>query len=286
MSEYQNRRDRDFSKYDAMTTEELEQILRLDAETPAGQATDGELLIYVMEVLAKRKQNSANPGITAQKAWESFQQHYLPDQEAGMIHTQELRKPIKPGTPWLCRLTAAAAVVAIVVCVSASANAFGWEEMWDAVAKWAKETFSFVTDGNQQDTEPAADDARKYLSFQELLAEAGQDVDIPTWIPVGYALQDVTVDENPMQKCFTAYYSDGSSQFRICVQSFIADDPEKIEINEDLIEMLESSGIEYYIFSNMNQKQVAWIKDSYECYISGDLTIEEIKMMIDSIGKG
>ena len=36
MSENQNCGIRDFSKYDEMTTEELEEILRLDAETPAG----------------------------------------------------------------------------------------------------------------------------------------------------------------------------------------------------------------------------------------------------------
>ena len=57
MSENQNRND--YSQYDSMTTEELEEILRLDAEAPQGQAADGELIFYVMEVLAKReKENS------------------------------------------------------------------------------------------------------------------------------------------------------------------------------------------------------------------------------------
>ena len=37
MSENQNRRVNSFSKYDEMSTDELEQILRLDAESTEGQ---------------------------------------------------------------------------------------------------------------------------------------------------------------------------------------------------------------------------------------------------------
>jgi hypothetical protein len=287
MSEDQNRRKHDFSMYDAMTTEALEEILRLDAEAPNGQATDGELLLYVMEVLAQRKQNSDNPGKTAQKAWESFQQHYLPSEEDCVIHTEKFKKPVRSNSPWLRRLTAAAAVIALVVCLSATANAFGWQDIWNAVAKWAKETFSFVSNGNGQDTEPAADDARQYTSFQELLAKAGQNVDmIPTWIPDGYALQDILVDETPVRKSYVAFYRKGETLIRISVQTHISSDPEKIEINENLIDIYETSGIKYYVFTNMDQKKVTWIKDSYECYISGDLPIEEIETMIESIGKG
>ena len=97
---------------------------------------------------------------------------------------------------------------------------------------------------------------------------------------------DIRLDESPIQKTYIARYDNGDAKLRISVKSFVAADPEKIEINEDLIETYESSGIEYYIFTNMDQKQAVWLKDSYECYISGDLTIEQIKTMIDSIGKG
>lgn len=285
MSENQNRGSRDFSVYDTMTTEELEQILRLDAEAPEGQASDGELLLYVMEVLAQRKRNSVNPGKTAQKAWESFQTHYLPDGEENTVHTQKKTAGLRK--PWSRRLSAAAAVLALVVCLSVATNAFGWSDIWNAVAKWAKETFSFVTDGNGQATEPATEDVQRYTSLQELLEETNRDVHlVPTWIPEGYSLKDVIMDENPLQKSYIARYHKDAEQLRIGVKSFVATDPEKIEINEDLIEIYTASDIEYYIFDNMDQKQVLWIKDSYECYISGDLTIEEIKKMIDSIGKG
>ena len=62
MSEKQSRGIGDLSKYDAMTTEELEEILRLDAEAPEEQESDIEKILYIMEVLAERKRNNGHPG--------------------------------------------------------------------------------------------------------------------------------------------------------------------------------------------------------------------------------
>ena len=47
MSESRSRGTRDFSKYDAMDTQTLEEILRLDAESPEGSGSDTELLLYM-----------------------------------------------------------------------------------------------------------------------------------------------------------------------------------------------------------------------------------------------
>ena len=78
MSENQNRRVGNLSKYDAMTTEELEEILRLDAQAPEEQESDTEMILYVMEVLAARKRNNSHTGKTALEAYESFKQNYMP----------------------------------------------------------------------------------------------------------------------------------------------------------------------------------------------------------------
>ena len=70
------------------------------------------------------------------------------------------------------------------------------------------------------------------------------------------------------------------------MQVFFAPASEKVEIEDEPIEIYEASGVEYYIFENLDQKQVVWYIDSYECRISCELTMEEIKMMIDSVRKG
>ena len=285
MSENQSRGSIDFAKYDSMETEELEEILRLDAEAPEGQASDGELLLYIMGVLAERKRTSVNPGNTAQEAWESFKENYLPKEEEE--HTQEAKQPAKPARTWLPRLIAAAALVAILISVPMAASAFGWQDIWNAVAKWAKETFSFVSDNGAGTDEPDPSDGNSYTSLQQALEEANNRSDIvPTKLPERYILKQVIVDETPMRGVYASVYKNGEDSLKITVQAYLSGDPEKVEINEELLEVYEVSGIEYYIFSNFEQLCAVWIVDSYECYITGELTIEEMKMMIDSIGKG
>ena len=121
-------RNRDHSKYDAMTTEELEEILRLDASAPEGEDSDTELLLYVLGVLADRRRNTGITGKTALESWGSFQKNYL-DAES----SEDMREPKRNRTaaPRLRRLIAAAAVIALVVWLPLSAQAFGWEDIWN-----------------------------------------------------------------------------------------------------------------------------------------------------------
>lgn len=279
MSENQNRGTADFAKYDTMTTEELEEILRSDSQSPEGQESDGELLLYVMGVLAERKRNSENPGKTAQQAWESFEKHYLPKEEE--THTA------KSNRTGLRRWIAAVAAAALLLTIPLTASALTWDEIWNAVATWAKETFSFVKEGQPSPTEPIEDDFNQYDSLRKALAEAGETFQgVPTWIPDGYNLLDITTEENPMRKSYIAIYTGENGMLMIAVQSYIGSDPEKIEINKELLEIYKAAETEYYIFSNVDQLRAVWINDSYECSISGNITMEEIKLMIDSIVKG
>lgn len=287
MSGNQDRGTWDFSKYDAMETEELEEILRLDSEAPEGQESDTEVLLYVMEVLANRRRNANNTGKTAQQAWESFQQHYLSEEESCLKHTSEEKKPVKANRNWLRRSLAAAAVIAFLICIPLSAKAFSWQEIWNAVAKWAKETFSFVSDENAQDRAPDTEDTLQYTSLQQLLAEVRNEVNlVPTWIPEGYQLEEIMIEEDPVRNVYFATYLNGEKALKLLVQSYLATDSENIEVEKEAIEVYEVSGVKYYIIANDEQLRAVWTKNSYECYISGDLTMEEIKRMIDSIGKG
>lgn len=285
MSEKQNRENRDFSIYDSMKTEDLEEILRSDFESNLDEEADTELLLYVMEVLAKRNRDSNTPEITAQQAWESFQENYLPEEE----NSSEClpKKSNRFARWWPRRMIAAAAIFAIIVCVPVVAKSFSWKDIWNAVATWARETFSFVSDNNTVYDEPAKEDSLKYKSLQQALEETNKPSDfIPTKFPDGYILQDITIIESPDKTTYNAFYVKDEKPLRILVQAYLGADPERIEIEGSPVEIYKSCNIEYYIFKNVNQMQVIWYTESYECCISCELSIEEIKMMINSIGKG
>lgn len=280
-------RSRDYAKYDAMATEALEEILRLDASAPEGEDSDTELLLYVMGVLANRRRNTDSTGKTALEAWESFQQDYLSEEEECLEDALDRKRPAPRPRLWLRRLIAAAALMALVVCFPLTAKAFGWEEIWEVFARWAKDTFCFVSDESAEVTEPDTEYDGDRDTLQTLLEKDKISIDlVPTWIPDGFELDKIEKDVTPEQRIYRAIYSNGEKKIIIRIQSYMVSESQRIEINEELIEIYEYSGVEYYIFNNNLQLHAIWINDSYECYIAGNLTVEEIKLMIDSIGKG
>lgn len=55
MSGLDSRNSKDYSKYDRMSTESLEELLRLDAELPDGEGPDIGEILYISKVIAKRE---------------------------------------------------------------------------------------------------------------------------------------------------------------------------------------------------------------------------------------
>lgn len=274
MSENQNRGNIDFEKYGSMATEALEEILRLDAKMPQGQESDTDKILYIMEVLAERKRNSSHTGNTAQEAYESFKQNYMPETESSA--------KTKRGCPrWARSLTAAAAVLAILLVGSVTAKAFGFN-LWKAVIQWTQETFHFGAWGNSD-----ANNNLQFDSFQKALEEGNTPSWlVPTYIPDGFNLVDIKVEQTPMKKTYTAKYTNREQVLKITVRDYLDGVPVYVEQGEGLIEEYTASGITYYLFDNNKRTQAVWIVESYECCVSGNVTIENLKTMLSSIEKG
>lgn len=285
MPNHQNRGNEDFSRFDTMTDEELEEFLRLDAQNTQGEDTDTQTLLYVMEVLAERKRTS-NPGKTAKQAFETFKQYYMPTEDLEIVSaTAAVHKTAKPRR-WLRSLTAVAATVAIVFLCSITASAFGYD-IWETVAKWTQETFHFGTGVQVEQNEPEAVGNQNLDSFQTVLISNNIPLSLsPTWFPAGYELVDTEVKESPVQLLIAALYQMEEREVKIQIKKYLGSDVQQVERSEGLVETYESEGITYYIFSNNDLLRAVWINEDYECYISGHLTIDELKMMVDSIGKG
>ena len=282
MSENEHRGIRDLSQYDSMPTQALEQILRADAETPAEQESDIELILYIMEVLARREKENQQSGKTAQQSWESFRQHYLPEQELQKQNTKKLS-----GRPWLRRIVACAAVVILILCIPLSSRALSLEELWDIVARWAKETFSFVSGHVEQTSEPGEEDDIGYSSLQDMLERNKIDSKIvPTFIPEDFAFEAVEKHITPEQEIYRATYLGNERKLTIRVQLYTSTKFQNSEIEAETSEVYRTTNGEYYLFSNFDQIQVIWLDGPYECMIFGDISTDEAKAMINSIEKG
>lgn len=278
----ENRTGRDFSMYDAMDDEQLRQILRDDASKPEGEDTDMELMLHIMEVLAKRRKEAAQE-IPPGEALERFNEIYK-HTDNSLISEEKPAKPKRTFNRWQRWVATVAALLVLVFGSSLTAHALGFD-LFEIIAKWTKETFHFGYSSDVGETNAPTPNAA-YGSLCDALEKYKIDKSIvPTWIPDGYIEGDLKIQETPTQRVFVAWFDCGEKRIRIRVADYLDVTPAQIEQSDELIEIMSHNGTDYYIFENHDQLRAVWIIDNYECFIMGELTTSEIKGIIESIQK-
>lgn len=288
MPDTQNRNEDVFAKYNAMSTEELQQILREDASKPEGQEeTSTEALFYIMEVLAQRRR-ARNEGKTPEEALEAFHKYYEEDEVPSITEREPVVRKKNSTTPnWIKRLVAAAAIIILIFSGSITAKAFGFD-LWEIIVKWTQETFHFGYSSNAGSGQgPNEHSTEVFKGIQSALDD--YDINtalVPAWIPEGYEEMDIKVLDTPKQRQIMGMYQSGTKIITIWITDYLDTYPSQIEQSDSVIDVYESDGVKYYLVENNDQLRAAWVVDSFECYISGPLSVEELKHMIDSIEKG
>ena len=120
--------------------------------------------------------------------------------------------------------------------------------------------------------------------MQDVLAQyAITEKLVPTWLPAGYTNKDLRATNSPKVRNINATYEKNDEILIIKIRQTIGVPAEQVEKNDELLEIYVVDGVEYYIFSNTETLQAAWSIGEFECIIGGNITLEEMKMMIDSI---
>ena len=279
MSELNKRAE--FSVYDSMTTEELQEILRKHAHGELETEPDTDELYYIMEVLAQRKEMNDPQAIRSnEEALVDFRKHYMPKEN--VVHPKVIRFPSRA-----FKAVAAVLVAVLIFAVSTSITAEAFHiDIWSKFANWTKEIFQF-TDNPQGTTatNPEQDYNAELKSLQDSLDKLSitQKL-IPTWLPNGYVSNDLQVMQTPRVRNISAVYEKDGTELIIKICQTIGVQAPQTEKNDDFLEMYMVDGVEYYIFSNTETVNAAWSIGEFECIITGKITLEEMKKMIDSIG--
>lgn len=287
------RKESYFEKYEAMSDQILEEYLRQDANGEEA-AIELDELLCIMEVLAQRKRNAGMIVKTPEEAWESLEKDYLyTDEEVTMEQIRPKSLPTKTASKWKTvflewrrAFVAVAASLAIVICCSFSAKSMGFD-LWDFIATWSKETFSLSDENATKLPEPATVSGYTVETLEELFDLYGIDLTlIPSWLPNDYALLDVIFDESLFQVDALIVYKRDDDIIKISIKSYIENEREHIETSNEGTAYYEYNGISLYIFENMDQLQGVWSQENYQCYISGDLTQDELISVFKSMQKG
>ena len=279
MSELNKRAE--FSYYDSMTTEELQEILRKHAHGELETEPDTDELYYIMEVLARRREEEDPQAFRSdEEALADFRKNYMPKAtQAG--HAKVVRFPNRA-----FRTVAAVLAIVLVLAVGTSVTAEAFQiDIWGKFATWTKEIFQFTdTPQGTTVTNPEQEYNAELKSLQDALAqeEIVQKL-APTWMPDGYISKDMRVMKTPRARNINAIYEKNGSELVIKIRQTIGVQAPQVEKNDDFIELYVVDGVEYYIFSNTETLNAAWSIGEFECIITGKITLEEMKRMIDSI---
>ena len=271
----------EFSHYDSMTTEELQEILRKHANGELQTEPDTDELYYIMEVLARRREEE-NPQAfrSDEEALADFRKNYMPKA------TQEGRTKVIQFPSRILGTVAAVLAVVIIFAVGTSITAEAFHiDIWSKFANWTKEIFQFadLPQGTKPEN-PEKEYNAELKSLQNTLAEhAIKEKLVPTWMPEGYISKDLRVVETPRVRNISATYKKNGSDLIIKICQTIGVQAPQVEKNDDFIELYVVDGVEYYIFSNTETINAAWSIGEFECIITGKITLEEMKAMIDSI---
>lgn len=284
MSDMKGREE--YSNYDTMRTEELQEILRKHAHGELETEPDTEELFYIMEVLAKRRESDpTQTSKPVEEAYADFVKYYAPEMAEDNANVRA-SKPHKASARWFRRIAAvaAAAVLVVVIFAATGAEAFDFD-LWGKIASWTDDFFHFADETQTtQGTEPEKEVNLELASLQEALAQYEITEKLaPTWLPEGYSFVDINVLQSPREISISAMYEKNGERIIISIRQSIGSKPEQVEKGETLVEAYDSNGVTYYIFSNNEKLQAVWVVEEFECFIAGKMTIEEMKAIIDSI---
>ena len=279
MSELKNRAE--FSRYDSMTTEELQEILCKHAHDELVTEPDTDELYYIMEVLARRREEEDPQAFRSnEEALADFRKNYMPK----AMPTDRSKVVRFPNRAF--KMVAAVLAIVLFLAVGTSITAEALQiDIWGKFATWTKEIFQF-NDTPQGTTapNPEKDNNMELKSLQDALVQAGvSEKLVPIWMPEGYTSKDLKVKSSPRVLNINAIYENNGSELVINIRQTVGIPAHQIEKSEDLLEVYVVDGVEYYIFSNNTSLQAAWSIGEFECFITGKITLEEMKKMIDSI---
>ena len=300
---------KDYSRFDAMDTDQLKEMLYRDSLLPDSEESDTDTLLYIMEVIARREQQeSASAFVNVDAAWKSFNENYFPAGNDGQSlyddtnsesqreiadtqrHPFTSRRPIRRGQRIWARIASVAALLAVLVFAgSLTAYAFGYD-LWGAVAQWPQEFFRFKSDPAEQSQQLLPDNNHHPAldGLYQLMDEDGLPGSLlPEYLPEGYEPVTTKVTKMSARTDYYCHLQSDTGSINV-IYSVYPDGNFMTQFEKDPgdPEIYNSNGTTYYIMTNVGRYRAAWTSGNIECRISGVASRDEIIKIIDSIAGG
>lgn len=301
MSEQRDSAGQELGFLEKLSIEDLEALLKT-----SGSPNDVEAFFdaVIKEVVKREKKEPTGRLPDVDTAWEDLQarcevlkETVSSSEAANHSNAIERRFDVPPPKKraahksdhsFLRRAARIAAIVVLTLLLSFSlmigVQAFGID-MFGALARWTSDTFHFETQPTENNSQSDLHDSvQAMLNVQGILGELA-----PKWYPEGseiikYSLLD---DEFGMDT-HVSFSASGEKRFHIRVREFNNSEDIGLLLSEKTVDFFEkylsSSDKMFYLFSNEDYVKGIWSDGKIVLSIRGNLSVEELKEMIDSIG--
>lgn len=275
-----------------LSTEQLEDILRADLASEDQE--NNEAVFHILEVLEKReKENPTGRLPDTDQAWKEFQQYYnIPEGEGQSLYpvrsdpeTQPAPTPTKKSRRFRPRKVLVVAAVLVLMFGSMLTAQAAGVDVFGAIGRWTEEKFHF-------EITPASEDGTTDYTFREASRKRGLPQSlIPTWYPKGFESSEPIDDsvEDYVDSVYCEYINKEENRSYLAMVSRYYNSNSiaatVYEKDDTEVEIYENNGRNFYIMSNLDTLTATWSDGKMSIDISGQLEINELKHIIDSIGE-
>ena len=293
-----------------LSTKQLEELLRMDIDIDELKLEDEAILFHILEVMEQREnENPASCIPDVDGAWKEFQEFYdVPEEIDTSLYPYKADcddnynsavnlclefSTHKRSLPrWLKQGLVAVIAVSIVFGGMVVAQAAGID-VFGTIGRWTNEVFNFIPDENEsrKPTDSNLDEhTPDYDILREKLSSVGIDDDlVPTWYPEGITFKEPKITTSSMTTTVTLDARGPDSLFvtvdfvkyaspQLLSEASFEKDSEEIEYYSNLTQ-------NFYLLSNLDTITAIWSDGLVVQQITGNISRDDIKKIIDSIGE-
>lgn len=300
MSSSDQRENNKYQFLESISTEKLKSMIVSDflSGDSEDEAND-EFMTQALEVIAGREeQDPSAPQFDVEAGWEKFEAEFFPAENSApqkktrqiKRNTADKKKSLSSKRLSFKALRAAAVAAAVIFLSVMMASAFE-PNLFNMIAVWTQDMFQFKCEdipqyGIKVVEEPQLNQA---LTPETALEEHEISTLVwPTWYPEEFELSDTQVYDDISEPLIGARYIDKSTDRSLYVDLIIHRKPRASihEKDDTPVKTYLKNDIVHYIMRNNDFIVATWMVGNLEGTITGEISEDELKAMIDSIYEG
>ena len=273
-------KNQNYAYLSRLSTQKLLELLAA-APAPAETPEDKAYIDAIVEVVLEREERHPTGLLPdPEQAWEEFQQYYntpegedlslYPAENPGTAPSEpapsqtEYRPQRRPKRHFFRRVVI---VAAVVVCI-ALPPALGFENVFQLIGAWTDDIFLLNNvsslEGNEIEADKKSVDIEKVITNEFVLS--------------GKTELRIHYKNGQTRELITFTYNVYNSIASGTMTAF--------EKDANALEEYFVGDVTHYIFENLGKYIAVWNQNNIECAISGDVSLTELKEMLNSIYGG